>query len=138
MNTSLLTVCVAAVFLIGCADTFNGKSIAEPEVVKFHERLKARDFNGMYAALSEDLKAVAPKERMLALFDAMDRKLGPLESTEQVNWNVNTHNLTTTVVLVQQSAFRDGTATETFTFRVEDNKAELVGYNINSFDMLIK
>ena len=51
---------------------------------------------------------------------------------------MSTHNLVTTVVLVYSTQFEDGEATETFTFRIEDNVPELLGYNVASLDMLIK
>src|SRR5512139_3182135 len=93
--------CVALlVLLAGCGDTIEGKGVAEPEVVRFHEHLKARDFEGIYNEAGADFHSAAPKEKVLALFAAIDRKLGPLQETKQVNWNVNTHNFNTTVVLV--------------------------------------
>jgi hypothetical protein len=124
--------------LSGCSETINGKAIAEPEVARFHERLKARDFEGLYESTSSEFKAAAPKTQILALFEAIDRKLGALEETKQINWNVNTYNLVTTVVLVYSTKFQDGEATETFTFRIKGDVPELLGYNIASLDMLIK
>ncbi len=134
-----LTYLVLMVFLLAaCGDTIRGREVAEPKVVKFHEQLKARDFEGMYDSTSPEFKAAESKDRIVALFEAIDRKLGALQETQQVNWSVNTQNLTTTVVLVYQSTFSGGEATEAFTFRVKDADAQLIGYNISSFDMLIK
>jgi len=126
------------VLLGACGDTFDGRAVAEPEVKEFHELLKAKDFEAMYRRSSTDFQAAAPKEKVLALYAAIDRKLGALQTTKQINWSVNTRNLVTTVVLVYASQFQDGEATETFTFRVKSGEAELIGYNIASFDMLIK
>ena len=133
-----LVLLAAALLLSGCADTINGKSVAEPEVARFHEKLKARDFEGLYESTSAEFKEAAPKARILALFEAIDRKLGDPQGTKQVNWNVSTYNLVTTVVLVYSTRYQEGEATETFTFRVKDNTAELLGYDIASLDMLIK
>lgn len=138
MKIQLIPLLAVVFLLAGCSETINGKALAEPQVAQFHNRLKARDFAGMYEAASEEFKAAAPRVTTLALFEAIDRKLGPLEESKQINWNVNTRNFTTTVVLVYESKFRDGSATETFTFRVKDAAAELVGYNIASLDMLIR
>lgn len=132
LATSLL------LLLAACADTINGKSIAEPAVTQFHEQLKQGDFDAIYEGATAEFKGAIAKDKALALFSAIDRKLGPLLETKQINWSVNTHNLVTTVVLVQASRFRDGEATETFTFRVDDASAKLLGYNISSLDMLIK
>lgn len=134
------TICVLAMLcaLGACSDTINGKSIAEPEVAKFHEQLKAHQFEAIYDSASPEFKAAVSKSTALALFSAIDRKLGALQETKQVGWNVSTRNLTTTVVLSYQSKFQDGSATETFTYHVDHDKAEFVGYNISSLDMLIK
>lgn len=129
---------VVWLLLLGCSNTINGKAIAEPAVARFHERLKARDFEGMYESTSDEFKAATAKSQILALFEAIDRKLGALQQAKQVNWSVSTHNLVTTVVLVYSTQFEDGEATETFTFRIEDNVPELLGYNVASLDMLIK
>jgi hypothetical protein len=129
---------LVALLLSGCGDTINGKALAEPEVTRFHERLNAEEFTAIYAAASNDFKNAITEEKAVALFSAIDRKLGKWIASKQVNWNVSTFNLTTTVVLVYQSTYADGEATETFTFRILEGAPELVGYNISSLDMLIK
>jgi len=138
MRFWLVSLVFLAVSLSGCSDTIDGKGIAEPEVARFHENLKRRDFDTMYAATGDEFKSNAPKAKVVALFAAIDRKLGPLRETRQINWNVNTHNLVTTVALVYQSRFEAGEATETFTVRVRNGTPELIAYNISSLDMLIK
>jgi hypothetical protein len=128
----------AVLFFAGCGDTIDGKSIAEPQVVRFHERLTARQFDEIYSSAGSELKKAVAKEKLTELLAAIDRKLGHLKSSKETNWNVQTFNLRTTVVLVQESEFERGTATETFTYVVTDRKPELVGYSINSWDMLVK
>lgn len=136
--TNLLLLFIAGLVLAGCGDTIQGKSIAEPEVARFHERLNNQEFGTIYTSASEDFRKMIPQERAEALFAAIHRKLGRHKASSLVNWNVKTFNLTTTVVLAYQSNYTDGDATETFTFRVTDGVADLVGYSINSLDMLIK
>ncbi|WP_116810576.1 hypothetical protein [Steroidobacter cummioxidans] len=140
MRIRPLLLALFVVFGSGCInrDTLGGKSAAEPEVKRFHDLLKEREFEAMYAATGQQFKSAVPKNMAIKLFSAIDRKLGPLQQTKQVNWNVNTHNLVTTVALVYQSRFESGEATETFTFHVLNGKPELIGYNIASLDMLIK
>jgi hypothetical protein len=138
MMLRFLLLALLAISLSGCGDTIAGKGAAEPEVARFHEMLKRRNFEAMYAATGAEFKSLVPRATALALFAAIDRKLGSLRQTKQINWNVNTRNLITTVALVYQSRFEAGEATETFTFRVQNGKPELIGYNIASMDMLIK
>ena len=126
------------VFAAGCSDTINGVELAEPEVKRFRELLAAHEYEKIYATAHPNFRNGAPKERVVALFSAIDRKIGAFKSAERINWNVNTHNMTTTAVLVYASKYAEGEATETFTIIVDDQKASLLGYNINSFDMIIK
>jgi hypothetical protein len=126
------------VFAVGCSDTINGVELAEPEVKRFRELLTARQYEKIYDTAHPDFRNGAPKERVVALFAAIERKIGSFKSAAQINWSVNTHNMTTTVVLVYASKYAEGEATETFTIIVDDQKASLLGYNINSFDMIIK
>ena len=126
------------VLTAGCGDTINGVQFAEPEVRRFRQLLAAQEYEKIYKTAHPDFRAGAPKERVIALFAAINRKLGAFRSAEQINWNINTHNMTTTVVLVYASKYAEGEATETFTIVVDDEKPSLFGYQINSFDMIIK
>lgn len=127
---------ITCTMLVGCSDTIKGKSVAEPEVERFHQKLNQKRFDEIYATAGEELRQAAPKEKVLALLAAVDRKLGPAKTWTTKSWNVRTFNLTTTVVLVEDTTFAKGQGAETFTFRVSDGKASLVGYNINSLDMM--
>ena len=127
-----------ALSLSGCGDTINGKAVAEPEVAGFREKMKMHDYEAIYAGAAAEFQSAAPKAKVLALFAAIDRKLGPLQQSTLANWNVNTFNNKTHAVLVYSSKFAEGEATETFTYRVSDPRAARVGYNISSLDMLIK
>jgi hypothetical protein len=69
---------------------------------------------------------------------AVQRKLGKVTQTSNAGFNVRTFNLTTTVVLNQNTTFEQGTGTEVFTFQMNGEKAVLVGYNINSKDLILK
>ena len=138
IKTNSIFLMAAVLLLPACSDTINGKAVAEPEVVKFHDQLKAHEYESIYESSSPEFKSAIQKDKVVALFAAIDRKLGPLQEIKQVNWNVSTYNLKTTVVLAYQSRFQDGEATETFTFSVNGERAQLIAYNISSLDMLIK
>ncbi|MGH8020949.1 MAG: hypothetical protein ACREIA_22235 [Opitutaceae bacterium] len=129
---------VSCALLAGCSDTVKGKFVAEPQVAVSHQRLNAKQFEGIYTEAHDDFRKAAPKGKVLELFSAIDRKLGPAKSWSTTNWNVRTFNFVTTVVLVEDTTFERGRGTETFTFRVSGDKATLVGYNINSLDMMTK
>jgi len=124
--------------LLGCTDIIKGKSVAEPKVAVFHDRFNEGHYEEIYSEAADEFKNAAPEEKVLALFTAIDSKLGKVQSSSITNWNVKNFNLVTTVVLVSDTQFELGTGTETFTFRVSGDKATLLGYNINSMDMMTR
>lgn len=125
-------------FLTGCSESINGKPIAEAQIDIFHDQINANSFAEIYESAHQDFQSNTSKEITDKLFAAIRRKLGRVESFETINWSVNTHNTVTTVVLVSKTKFTDGEASETFTYRVDGEQASLIGYNINSLDMLIR
>jgi hypothetical protein len=124
--------------LCGCGDTIGGKAIAESEVARFHDRLKAGEIDEIYSSADAALRNAVSKEKLSELFAAMNRKLGRLKSSREINWSVKTFNLRTTAVVVQESVFDRGTATETFTYVIKDREPKLVGYNVNSWEMMVR
>jgi hypothetical protein len=134
-----LVIYAAALFaLAGCGDTINGTEFAEPAVEKFRQQMSAGQFERAYEATGTEFKQATPREKGVGLFAAVDRKLGKLQKSERITWNVNTRNMTTMVTLVYNSRYAEGDATETFTVKVDDGKGEIIGYNIQSLDMMIK
>ena len=129
---------IMSLLLLGCTDIIKGKSVAEPRVAVFHDRFNEGQYEEIYAEAADDFKKAASKEKVLALFAAIDSKLGKVESSSITNWNVKNFNFVTTVVLVSDTQFELGAGTETFTFRVNGDKATLLGYNINSMDMMTR
>jgi hypothetical protein len=138
MRRNVSMVVLASLVFAGCADTVHGKSVAEPQVAVAHARMNDKQFEEIYATAGDEFRKAAPKEKVIALFSAINRKLGSPKSSKTMNWNVRTFNFKTIVMLVEDTEFAQGKGTETFTFLVSGQKAELIGYNINSLDMLIK
>jgi hypothetical protein len=138
MKRYLFLLLSSSLILFACTDTIKGKSVAEPKVAVFHEQLNEGQYEEIYAEASDDFRGAAPKEKVIALFSAMDNKLGKVKSSLIKTWNVRTYNFVTTVVLVADTQFEHGAGTETFTFRVSGDKATLLGYNINSLDMMTR
>ncbi len=70
------------------------------------------------------------------LLSAVSRKLGTKKSSTNVNWNINYHTSGTFVTLTQNTEFERGDAEEQFVYRIEEDKALLAGYHINSHALI--
>lgn len=117
---------------------FKGKQAAEQSVADFHKLYNEGKLADIYAASHAKLKRASKEKDFLDFVGAVQRKLGKVTQTSNAGFNVRTFNLTTTVVLSQNTSFESGAGTETFTFEMTDEKAVLVGYNINSKDLILK
>lgn len=139
MNTlSLLVILGFAVITAGCGGMFKGKKAAEQSVADFHKLYNDAKLVEIYAAGHSKFKGVTTEKEFLDFIGAVQRKLGKVTHSANAGLNIRTFNLTTTVVLTQNTTFEQGTGTEVFTFQMEGDKAILVGYNINSKDLILK
>jgi len=139
MKTLLLLLILSiALIASGCGGVFKGKKAAEQAVADFHKLYNDGKLAEIYSAGHSKLKSATSEKEFLAFLGAVQRKLGKVTQTSSAGFNVRTFNFTTTVVLNQSTTFERGSGTETFTFQTEGNKAVLVGYNINSNDLILK
>ncbi len=137
------TTCItgfAALLLVvlGCGAIQDGKPAAESAIVEFHSRLNEEKYKEIYETSHQQLKDVSSEEDMTKLLSAVRSKLGQVIGSKTQTWNVGNFNLTTTVRMIQNTQFERGKADETFIFVIEEKKALLQTYNINSMDLITK
>lgn len=117
---------------------FKGKKAAEQSIADFHQMFNDGKLTEIYAASHSKMKNAAKEKEFVDFLDAVQRKLGKVTQTTNVNFNVRSMNLTTTIALTQSTTFEQGAGSETFTFEMDGDKAVLIGYNINSKDLILK
>lgn len=136
----LFTIAMIVILLIfsGCSDLATAKPAAEAAVLKFHNKYNTGDFKSIFENADQDFKKGVSFDNFILFMKAVHSKLGKVKSTENQNWRVGNFNLKTFVSLQQKTEFEKGIAVESFNYRIENEKAILVGYNINSRDLIIK
>ncbi len=137
MLRAVSCVVLSLLALSGCGMTAS-REPAEKAVAEFHQRLDRGDFTAIYNDGHPELKKASSEKDFTAFLEAVHRKLGKVESAEQTNWRINTFNLQTYAVLNYQTKFAEGSAVETFTYRLDGDKAVLVGYHISSQALILK
>jgi hypothetical protein len=131
--TKLLLV-VCAVILVGsssCSLT-KGRGIAEAAVTQFHSRYNAGQFHEIYVDTDEGFRKVTSEADLVALLEALRRKLGTVNQSNQGGWRVNATTTGTMVSLGYNVDFSEGKGTEEFVFHVSGDKAMLFNYHVNS------
>ena len=134
----MLIILLIMALCCGCSELTSAKPAASNAVTSFHEKYNSMSFVSIYDDAHDDFKATGNLEGFNEFMQAVYSKLGSVESTECQNWRVGNYNLITTVSLQQQTQFENGIGVETFNYRIEGEKAILVGYNINSRDLIVE
>jgi hypothetical protein len=124
--------------LTGCGDMMKAKSLAEPQIETFHRLLDAEKYSDIYSAADSSFKSATTEQKLTNLLSSVHRKLGLVKSSSTINWNISSMNMTTRIVMIQNTVFERGSATESFAFVISNSTASLQGYNINSEDLIEK
>jgi len=135
---TLLAIFLASASLLTGCGAVKGTASAEKAVNEFHEQLDKSDFKGIYSATHPDFKVAETEKDFVALLDAVHRKLGTVKNSEKAGRSVNSFNFKTDVILNYKTMFTGGDAYESFTYRIDGDKAILRGYNINSQTLIVK
>lgn len=110
---------------------------AEAAVTRFHMELDGGQYAGIYAETADDFKKATAQADFTRLLEAVHRKLGATKSSERVNWKMNYGTGGETIALFYKTSFTGGDAQEAFVYRMDGDKAELYGYNINSNALIV-
>ncbi len=124
--------------LVGCGGFSRGKPTAEKAIAQFHELYNQGKLDDIWKGADAQFRTVSSKQQYDGLMTAVQRKLGKVTSTSNSGWRVQSFNLQTTVLMSQNTAFEHGQGTESFTFALHGTNAVLVGYNIQSMDLITK
>ena len=126
---------VAAVLVAGCSSG-QDLALAEAGIARFRELMAAQQFGQIYSEAADELKKATTEAELTRLLSAIDRKLGTVKGTEKNGWSVNYKASGTSVTLKLKTQFERGTGAESFVYRITGGKALLVGYHINSTELI--
>ena len=129
---------LAATVLAGCGGVFNGKGAAETAIAHFHALYNQGNLDEIWKEADPQFCAASTKPKYDEFMGAVERKLGKVVSSANAGWNVKTFNFNTTIAMAQNTVFEHGQGTESFTFAMSGTNAVLVGYNIQSMDLIVK
>jgi hypothetical protein len=129
---------VAIVISLTACSMSADKTVAEQAVTSFHTKLDSGQFDVIYAGSSDDLKNVTTQGKLVALLEAVHKKLGATKSSKEQSWNVNFHTSGTFITLIYATTYEAGDANEQFVYRLQGSNALLAGYHINADALILK
>lgn len=127
----------AAAMLAGCGIKESYEQTGA-EVAQFHKALDSENYEVIWKTASPGMRKASSQEQLTKLLEAVHRKLGKVKESKQVGWNSNTTTEGSFVTVTMQTTFERGAGTEAITFiKGDDDRLSLVGYNIQSQDMMV-
>lgn len=133
-----------SIFVLALAATLGACGVSEniddaaAEISTFHADLDAGNLEAIWADSGKELRESTPRREFLEFLGAIHEKLGSVKSSEQVGWNTNATLDGTFVTINMATTFENGAAQEQFIYRKDEAELKLIGYNINSRDMMVK
>jgi Protein of unknown function (DUF4019) len=111
---------------------------SDTAVAAFHTDLNSGAYKTIYDSSDERFQRSSKEQELLEFFNAVHTKLGNTGTSERRNIDVNATTNGTFANVTYATTFERGSAIETFTWIVSDGKLKLVGYNINSRELIVK
>ena len=122
---------IALVTLSSCSGAAE-RSIAERQVIKFHQAFNEQRYASVYEAAAPGFKKERSRDEFIALMESVHRRFGPVQSAGLRDWRTYwASRVGEFTTVTSDTTFSNGTATETFTFFLS-RKPKLVRYNISS------
>lgn len=112
--------------------------LAETQVNYFHLALDEGDGGRLYDESGDEFKRMSQRQQFVDLIAAVHRKLGRVVASEKAGWNVSYNTGGRYVALAYNTRFAQGRGVEQFVYRLSSRKAQLVGYHINSNELVMR
>jgi hypothetical protein len=109
---------------------------AQHAVWVFHHELDEGDYDAIWNSTGEAMRKVTAEGQFKTFLGAVHTKLGTVGASQTAGWRVNYTTGGQFKLLDQQTDFAHGKGQESFVFQVKDQGLELVGYHINSMQLV--
>ena len=105
---------------------------AERGAETLHKQLNDGKCADIRKTAAPEFRQMSTEATWLSLCNQLDRGLGKVELSKQIGWQDQMVNGDHRISVVYESAFEKGPGREEFLFRIQDGKAILLGYHLNS------
>jgi hypothetical protein len=133
LRTKLTVISLGLLLAAGSSCSLTkGKGIAEAAVAKFHDQFNAGRYHEIYEKADDGFKKSVSESDLVALLEAVQRKLGTVKEAHSAGWGINATPMGTMATLNYDVDFSEGKGSEQFVFRISGDNALLYHYNVNS------
>lgn len=123
--------------MLGACGAQEAVNDANAEVARFHQQLDRADYETIWKNSGSAMQQSGPKDDFVKFLNAVHTKLGNVKESKSAGWNVNSNTGGSFVTLQENTTFEKGNGAETFIFSRDGDRLSLIGYQINSREMMI-
>lgn len=125
-----VTLCV---LLSACGSARADLEVAKQAVEQFHLKLDSEQYAGIYAASHEGMRSTISETDFTTYLEKVHEKLGTVKSSSMLRAGVAWHSSQrATITLIYETTFTSGNAKEQFIWQIDNNRAFLYRYVVNS------
>ena len=133
-----LAIALCVTFLCACTNPFKAGQMSDTSVAEFHQKLNQGQFHELYANAAPEFQKASPEKDITDFFNAIHTKLGEAKSANRTNIFMSATTSGNFVRTTYDTTFANGKGQETFNWRLVNDRLTLVGYNIESRDLILK
>ena len=116
-----------------CVGTANARAQAESAIDRFHQLFNNQEFAAIYENADAVFKQTGSEPQFTDFLRPYRSRLGAFERVpEPGQWLVNWSTSGTYITITEDSLFSQGTARETFVWRIDSSGCALVRYVISN------
>jgi len=127
----ILAALLVGLALCGCSAQKN-LQVAQRASDEFHLQFAKGNYGGIYDASGSEFKSSSSRDQIITFLQMVNSKLGACGEPESQSSNVNYLTSGTFATMIYKRKCANGLLEENFSWRLEDGKAVLRGYHVNS------
>jgi hypothetical protein len=132
-RVTMTSVLLACALLAACTGMADAKAQAESATDRFHQLFNNQEFATIYENADAAFKKAGSAPQFSDFLRPYRSRLGAFERVPETGqWLVNWSTSGTYVTLTEDSVFNQGTARETFVWRIDSSGCALVRYTISN------
>jgi len=131
----LVLVVAALIGLSGCSIS-QDKAAAEAGVARFRQQLDTGRYQEIYRTSGPEFRGTGSEEAGARFLQTVHDRLGTVRNARQTGWRLNFNSGGSVAVLNYETEFARGRGTEEFVFRLAEGQPTLIGYHINSPELV--
>lgn len=132
-----LTLAVMSALSLSACNPAANLEEASNQIDRYQHHFSSEEVDDMYDMTSAEFRRAASREDFDEFAKVITERLGPIETSERIAFNLNTTPAGTATVVTMQTQFEKGEGTEVYTFIGSGAEMRVQGWTVNSDRLML-